>query len=231
LGSLFGVAAILAGFARIERLAPKPLVRLGILRSGSLIRANIGAMALLGTQFVSTLYMQQLRGWSAVETGLAIFPDGLLIVVLTPRLTPQLVARFGLGPVIAAGLGATAAGYALLTRIGLDTGYATVMLPAYVLVGIGNALAYGPLTVAATNGIAPDEQGLASGLVNTSFQFGGALIVAVVAAVINAVARSRASPAELLDGYRAGLLVPLIAAAIGVVATLNSSRSTTAVTT
>ena len=75
-------------------------MRLGILRSASLVRANIGAMSLFGGwfgfQFVATLYMQQLRGWSALETGLAIFPGGLLVALLAPRLTP-LIARFGVG--------------------------------------------------------------------------------------------------------------------------------------
>ena len=73
-------------------------MRLGILRSASLVRANIGAMSLIGGwfgfQFVATLYMQQLRGWSPLETGLAIFPGGLLVALLAPRLTP-LIARFG----------------------------------------------------------------------------------------------------------------------------------------
>jgi hypothetical protein len=78
LGSLAAVAVIFAAFVVRERYAAAPLVRLGILRSSSLVRANLGAMSLfggwVGFQFIATLYMQQLRGWSALETGLAIFP-------------------------------------------------------------------------------------------------------------------------------------------------------------
>ena len=78
------------------------------------------------------------------------------------------------------------------------------MLPTMVLAGLGFALAYGPLNIAATNGIAPEEQGLAGGLLNTSFQFGGALVLAIVTAVNNAYTGTDGSPEALLDGFRAG---------------------------
>jgi len=178
LGSFVTVAILLTAFVAIERRTARPLVRLGILRSASLVRANIGAMSLIGGwfgfQFVATLYMQQLRGWSPLETGLAILPGGLLVALIAPRLTP-LITRFGPGPLISAGLLSTVAAYALFLPIGLDSPYATAILPTMLLGGLGFALAYGPLNIAATNGIAPEEQGLAGGLLNTSFQFGGAL--------------------------------------------------------
>lgn len=224
LGSLAGVAIILAGFVAIELRSKAPLVRLGILRSGSLLRANIGAMSLTGSwfgfQFIATLYLQDLRGWSALETGLAIFPGGLIVVLLAPRVTPRLVERFGVSPVILAGLVSTAVAYALFLPIGLESNYYTAMLPTFVLGGLGFALAYGPLNIAATNGIRPDEQGLAGGLVNTSFQFGGALVLAIVSAVISANTGSDGSPGSVLDGYRAALIVPLIvtAASAGAIA-------------
>ena len=92
LASFAAAAAILAAFVAHERRTPAPLVRLGILRSGPLVRANLGAMSLIGGwfgfQFIATLYMQQLRGWSALETGLAIFPGGLLVALLAPRIAP-----------------------------------------------------------------------------------------------------------------------------------------------
>jgi sugar phosphate permease len=138
--------------------------------------------------------------------------------VLAPRLTPRLVEAFGLDRVILAGLGAAVAGYALFLRIGLDSAYATVVLPTIVLIGVAMTLAYGPLAVAATARIAPHEQGLASGLVNTSFQFGGALTVALVTAVSDAHTPAGGSPAAVLDGYRAALLVPLAVAVLGVAA-------------
>jgi len=217
-GSLAGTTAILAIFVAIERRAAAPLVRLGILRSGSLLRANIGALALQGSwfgfQFIATLYMQQLRGWSAIEAGLAVLPGGLMVALLAPRIAAPLVERFGTARVVGTGLVSTAVGYALFLPIGLDSSYAPAMLPTFLLAGLGFALAYGPLTMAATNGVVPEEQGLASGLVATSFQFGGALVLAVVTAVNNA-AGSEGSAQGLLDGFRAALIVPLIAALVG----------------
>jgi hypothetical protein len=223
IGSFATVAAILASFVVIERRTAVPLVRLGILRSASLVQANLGAMMLVGGwfgfQFIATLYMQQLRGWSPLQTGFAIFPGGLLVALLAPRIAP-LVMRFGIRRLITAGLASTAIGYALFyLRIGLDSGYAAAMLPTFVFAGLGFALAYGPLNIAATNGVAPEEQGLASGLVNTSFQFGGALVLAVVTAVNNAASGANGSPQALLDGFQAAIVVSVIAALLGVVVT------------
>ena len=223
--SLAVAALILAAFVAREQRAKQPLVRLGILRSGSLVRANLGAMSLIGGwfgfQFIATLYMQQLRGWSALETGLAIFPGGFLVALLSPRIAP-LVMRFGVTRLIAAGLLSTVGAYALFLPIGLDSSYVTAMLPTFVLAGLGFALAYGPLNIAATNDVAPEEQGLAAGLVNTSFQFGGALVLAVVTAVN--VANTGSSPEALLDGFQAAVVVSLIAAILGVVATVTRRR-------
>jgi len=221
LASFALAGALLATFVGIERRTAAPLVRLGILRSGSLVRANLGAMSLIGGwfgfQFMLTLYLQQARGWSSIETGLAIFPAGFLVAVLAPRVAP-LIARFGVTRLIVVGLASTAVGYGLFLPIGLDSGYVTAMLPTFLLGGLGFGLAYGPLNVAATNGIAPEEQGLAGGLLNTSFQFGGALVLAIVTAVFNATAGSDASAQGLLDGFHAALLVSLTAAVLGVIA-------------
>jgi EmrB/QacA subfamily drug resistance transporter len=227
LASFTAAAAILAAFVVHEQRTPAPLVRLGILRSSSLVRANFGAMALIGGwfgfQFIATLYMQQLRGWSALETGLAIFPGGLLVALLAPRMAP-LIERYGTTRLIGAGLASTAAGYALFLPIGLDSGYPAEMLPTFLLGGLGFALAYGPLNVAATNGVAPEEQGLAGGLVNTSFQFGGALVLALVTAVNNAAAGPGGSPDAVLDGFHAAIIVSVVAGVLGVVATTFRRR-------
>jgi hypothetical protein len=187
LGGLAIAAAIMATFVAIERRTEQPLVRLGILRSSSLVRANIGAMALIGSwfgfQFMLTLYLQQARDWTALETGLALFPAGILVATLAPRVAP-LVMRFGVTRVIAAGL--------------------------------------------ATNGIAPQEQGLAGGLVNTSFQFGGALVLAIVTAVANANGASEGSAQGLLDGFHAAIWVSLAVAALGFLAAVLPTRRTSA---
>ncbi|MFL5870034.1 MAG: MFS transporter [Solirubrobacterales bacterium] len=221
LGGLAVAAAILAAFVVHEQRSQAPLVRLGILRSGSLVRANVGAMALIGAwfgfQFIVTLYLQQLRGWSALETGLAIFPGGFLVAVLSPRVAP-LIERFGAIRLAGFGIASTAVGYALFLPIGLDSNYAAAMLPTFIFAGLGFALAYGPLNVAATNGIAPEEQGLAGGLVNTSFQFGGALVLAIVAAVNNANVGADGSPQAILDGFHAALIVSVVVAVLGAAA-------------
>jgi predicted MFS family arabinose efflux permease len=220
IGSLVAVAVILAAFVAIERRTAAPLVRLGILRSASLVQANLAAMMLIGGwfgfQFIATLYMQQLRGWSPLETGLAIFPGGFLVAVLAPRIAP-LVARFGVRRLITAGLASTAIGYTLFLPIGLDSGYVAAILPTMIFAGFGFALAYGPLNIAATNGVAANEQGLASGLVNTSFQFGGALVLAIVTAVNNANTVADGTAQGLLDGFQAAVVVSVIAAGLGVV--------------
>jgi EmrB/QacA subfamily drug resistance transporter len=233
LGGLALAAAILTAFVLHEQRASEPLVRLGILRSRSLVRANIGAMALIGAwfgfQFIVTLYLQQLRGWSALETGLAIFPGGLLVAILSPRVAP-LIERFGAIRLAAFGLASTAIGYLLFLPIGLDSSYALAMLPTFIFAGLGFALAYGPLNVAATNGVAPHEQGLAGGLVNTSFQFGGALVLAIVTAVNAANVGSGGGAQAVLDGFHAAIIVSVIVAVIGAAAVAFQRRAPEIVT-
>jgi len=105
LGSFAAVAVLLAAFIRQEQRTPAPLIRLGILRSSTLVRANVAAIVLagwIGFQFVVTLYMQQLRGWSSLETGLAIFPTGLIVVLLSPRIA-SLIGRVSVSKLAAAG--------------------------------------------------------------------------------------------------------------------------------
>jgi MFS family permease len=143
---------------------------------------------------------------------------------MAPRMAP-LVERFGVTRLIGAGLASAGLGYALFLPIGLDSGYPTAMLPTFLLTGLGFGLAYGPLNIAATNGVAPEEQGLAGGLVNTSFQFGGALVLAVVTAVNSANAGSGGSAEALLDGFHAAILVSLIAAVLGVAAVALRRRA------
>ena len=100
------------------------------------------------------------------------------------------------------------------------------MLPTFLLAGIGFALAFGPLNIAGTNGVAPEEQGLAGGLLNTSFQFGGALVLAVATAVNNAYAGSGGTAEDTLQGFHAAIVVSVIAASLGVVAMAWRSRAT-----
>ncbi|MFE7582440.1 MFS transporter [Streptomyces gardneri] len=205
-------------FVAIERRSASPLVRLGIFRSGSLVRANLAGMlfaaGFFGFQFIAVLYLQELRGWSTLQTSFALIVIGV-DAILSPTLTPRLVARFGNARVIFGGLLLAALSYALFLPIGADWTY-WAMFPSLIILGLAFSLAYGPLTILATDGVAEEEQGVAGGLLYTSFQFGAALGLSSVAAV-NIAATDGTSPAALLDGYRAALVVPLVAALVAAV--------------
>lgn len=212
---------LLATFVIIERRVAKPLIRFGILRSAALLRANLAAILLVGSfvgfQFIAVLYLQELRNWSELETGLALMVIGI-DSVLAPTLTPWLVNRFGNGRVVFGGFAFAVAAYALFLPLHDDWSYAA-MLPTFLLLGLAFSLAYGPLTIAATAGVSEQEQGLASGVLTTSFQFGSALGLAVVTAVLAAADQLTA------DGFRDALTVPLIAAGLGLLVTLDRRRT------
>ncbi|MDX2559384.1 MFS transporter [Streptomyces sp. TX20-6-3] len=205
--------ALFLVFVAVERRASSPLVRLGIFRNASLVRADLAgllfAAGFFGFQFIAVLYLRELRGWSTLETSFALVVIGV-DAILSPTVTPRLVARFGNAGVIFGGLLLAALSYALFLPVGADWTY-LAMFPSLVLLGLAFSLAYGPLTIVATDGIAEEEQGVAGGLLYTSFQFGAALGLSAVAAV-NIAATDGTSPTALLDGYRAALVVPLVAA-------------------
>jgi MFS family permease len=221
----FAIAlALLAAFVAIEQRASAPLVRLGILRSAPLVRANLGMMTLFGAyvgfQFVVTLYLQAMNGWSAVETALAFLPAGILVAVGSPRLGP-LVDRYGPARVIAVGATSSLVGYVLALRLDTLPDYAGVLLPTVLLIGIGFMFLFPTLNIQATAGVADHEQGLASGLVQTSFQVGGAIGLAIVTAVVAAQAGGSTDPSTLLDAYRAAIGVAVVVAAIGMVVAVS----------
>ncbi|MDG4861571.1 MFS transporter [Streptomyces sp. T-3] len=225
--------AALAAFIAVERRSTAPLVRLGIFRSGALVRANLAgllfAAGFFGFQFLVVLYLQELRDWSTLQTSFAMIVIGI-DAILSPVLVPRLVTRFGNARLILAGLLVTTLSYALFLRVGADWTY-LAMLPSLLLLGIAFALTYGPLTIVATEGVKEEEQGLAGGLLYTSFQFGAALGLSA-AATVNVAATASNSPAALLDGYRAALWVPLVAALLAAlvggfgVRSRRSARST-----
>ncbi|HET9422199.1 MAG TPA: MFS transporter [Nocardioides sp.] len=219
-------ALLLALFVRHERRSPAPLVRLGIFRHAGLARTNLAGLlymgAFFGFQFLVTLYLQDLRGWSPLETGLTFAIMGIDLV-LAPLLTPTLVRRFGNVPVMVAGFVTATLAFVLFLRIDDDWGYLQ-MLPMLVLVGIAFALAYGPLTLAATEGVDEAEQGLAGGLLYTSFQFGAALGLALVTIVL--VGDGSGTPS--VGDYRVALLVPAVMALAAALAVVPVRRRSTA---
>ena len=218
-------AALFSAFIAIELRVAHPLVRLGILRSPVIAGANLAGMTVFacyfGFQFMTTLYMQQLLGWSALETALAFLPAGLLVAFGAPRMGP-LATRFGTAPLITGGLLSFVVGYALFIPIDASPTYTTAILPTILLLGLGFALTYPAVNMAATSGIADHEQGLASGLVSTSFQLGGALGLAIVTAVITAGSTGASDPSSLLDDFRPGLAVVTGLAVLGLTSVLGA---------
>ncbi len=213
---------LLLVFVRIERRSAAPLVRFGILRNSLLVRTNIAGLlymaAFFGFQLVLTLYLQDLRGWSPLETGLTFAVMGIDLV-LAPLLTPRLVRRWGNVPVMIAGFVAATLAYGFFLRLSDDWGYFD-LLPMLLLVGVAFALAYGPLTLAATEGVAESEQGLAGGLLLTGFQFGAALGLALVTIVLV----GDGSGGVTVEDYRRALLVPVVLALSAVVVFVGTSR-------
>lgn len=179
--------ALAAAFIAIESRHSQPLLRLGILRSASLVHANLAAAAMYGGyaafQFVVTLYVQDSLGWTPIGMALAFLPGGLIVLASAPRIH-VLIARFSTPVVILGGFLAFVTGYALFLRVTPGMPYVEFMLPTMLLIGIGFALSFAALNAQATNGIADHEQGLASGLLNTSLQVGGAVLLAVITAIL-----------------------------------------------
>jgi MFS family permease len=215
-----GGLVLLALFVAVERRGSAPLVRLGILRSAVLVRANVGVLlffgAFLGFQFLLTLYLQEVRGFSPLQTGLALLAAGVDVLV-APVLTPRLVRRFGINRVIFGGFLLATASYALFVPA-LDWSYA-VMLPLLLLTGLAFALALSTLTIAATDGVADAEQGLASGLFYTSSQFGGALGLSLATAALGLAGAAGSGAGAVADtaDYRLALLAPALLVVIGAV--------------
>jgi MFS family permease len=212
---------LLAAFIAIERRTKHPLVRLGILSHGHIVRANLGAMATAGSyfgfQFIGTLYFQSVLGWSALETALAFLPAGLLVAFGSTRVGP-LVNRFGTAPLMAIAFLSFAAGYALFLRTNLNPNYITLILPTMVLIGIGFALGFPSFNMQGTTGVADHEQGLASGLINTSFQVGGALTLAIVSAIVG---DDGADGAQFLHDSHTAVGVVTGVAALGLISALS----------
>jgi MFS family permease len=154
---------------------------------------------------------------------LAFLPAGLIVAFGAPRVG-ALADRIGTQRVILLGALAFVIGYALFLRIGDDSSYILVMLPTMLLIGVGFALCFPSLNIQATAGVANEEQGLASGLVSTSFQVGGAVVLAVVSAVVTSQTGSATDSASLLDGYRPALGVVTLVAVLGLAVALSGVR-------
>lgn len=219
-------AALLAAFVVIELRGAHPLVRLGILRSSSLARANVGMSvffgAYVGFQFVVTLYLQHVLQWSALQTALGFLPAAAIVTFGSARMA-RLIPRIGTARSIVAGLSMHVAAYALFLATARDHPYAVGVLPSMILIGIGVTLVYVPFQIEGTSGIPDHEQGLAGGLLNTSTQVGGAVGLAIVTAVLTAGHHGKSGPDALLAGFTPALITVTVLAAIGLLAALSGT--------
>ncbi|WP_460368534.1 MFS transporter, partial [Actinocorallia lasiicapitis] len=182
-----GAALLLAGFLAAQRVLPNALMPPAIWRAPDLAAANI-AMALLGAAWIPmwyflNLYLQQGLGFGAFESGAALLPMTGLMMLLMVGVTGRLIGRFGAKRLIVVGLGLPVAGLALLASADADGRYVTDVLPGSLVSAVGMALVFIPAMISAMSGARPQEAGLASGIVNVTYQFGSALGLAVATAL------------------------------------------------
>jgi EmrB/QacA subfamily drug resistance transporter len=231
--SFFAASLVmLVGFLAWEQRHPEPLMRLGILRIKTVSGANVAGF-IMGTATFSlflmlTLYMQQVLGYSPMRTGV-----GYLAVagtaIFTSAVAAQLVTRIGVKPVLAIGMTSLTGGLVYFTQVSVGGSYLADLLPGFLLIAVGLGFSFVPISIAALAGIQPAEAGLASGLINTSQQIGGALGIAA----LSTIATSRTSDAlaggatrtqALVDGFHGAFFAGVILAAIGIVAALTLIR-------
>jgi EmrB/QacA subfamily drug resistance transporter len=187
LGLLAGAALLLAAFVLVQRARRDPLVPLGIFRVPNLSAGN-AAMALLGASWVPlwfflNLYLQQVLGYGALESGLALLPLTLAIMVGMVGVAGRVAGRFGPKPTLVAGQSLLALSLVLLALAPAEGGYLVHVLPATLITALGVAFSFVPATAVGTSGARPEEAGLASGLINTSYRVGSALGLAALTAV------------------------------------------------
>ena len=231
IGLLSGAAALIAAFVAIELRSRSPLLPLRIFRSRTLSASN-AAMAIVGAVafsefFVLTLYLQDVLHYSAVQTGVA-FVAFALTVVVTSNVAQVVVGRAGIRATLTAGLVMAAVSVALLTRLPVDGHYFWDIFPAFVLGGAGMGFSFVPITIGSLTGVERADAGVASGLVNTSRQIGGAIGVATISTIAataasgyaHAHALSVASAPATVDGFQASfdVLGGLLVAGILIVA-------------
>jgi EmrB/QacA subfamily drug resistance transporter len=228
LGLLGAAAALLGLFLIIEARVRSPLVPLGLFRLRNIAVSNIvgvlWAAAMFAWFFLSALYLQLVLGYTPLQVGLAFLPANLIMALFSLGLSARLVMRYGIRLPLATGLALAALGLILFARAPVDGSFAIDVLPSMILLGIGAGMAFNPVLLAAMSDVSPNEAGLASGIVNTSFMMGGALGLAVLASLAASRTDTLLSSGEshlaaLTGGYHlaflAGGIFALSAAALG----------------
>ena len=224
IGLLAGAAGLIGAFLVIEQRSPWPLLPLRIFRLPTLVGANV-AMAIVGAVsfaefFILTLYLQDVLRYSAVETGVA-FAGFALTVVVVSNIAQIIVGRFGIRPTLIAGLVISTISVGMLIGLPVDGHYFPDLFPAFVLGGAGMGLTFVPVTIASVSGVDRTDAGIASGLVNTSRQIGGAIGIAAISAIAATATRNYSgdggSVAALDHGFRVAMVVLAGLLVVGVV--------------
>ncbi|NUO60862.1 MAG: MFS transporter [Hamadaea sp.] len=220
LGQLIASVALIAGFLLLQRLVRAPLMPLRIWRTPGLAAANV-SMALLGAAWIPmwyflNLYIQQVLGFGSFASGAALLPMTALIMIGMIGITGRLLMRFGARPLVVTGLLVLAAGLGLLALADPQGSFVADVLPGSLVAAAGMALAFIPATMTAIGGVAPAEGGLASGIVNTTYQVGSALGLAAMTAVAVANGAGQTTdPVELTSGYTTAFTVTAAVALAG----------------
>jgi EmrB/QacA subfamily drug resistance transporter len=227
--AFFGVSlTLLAAFVAWELRHPEPLMRFGILQIRTVSGANVAGFimgtALFAMFLMLTLYMQQVLGYSAMKTGVAYLAVAGTAIV-TSGVAAQLVTRVGVKPVLVIGMTTLTAGLVYFTQVSVGGSYLGDLLPGFLLIAVGIGFSFVPISIAALAGVQAAEAGLASGLINTSQQIGGALGIAALSTIAtsrtgDAVASGTALPSALVEGFQGAFLAGVGIAAIGIVAAL-----------
>jgi len=228
IGFFTAAVALLVGFVVREARTRDPLMPLSIFRLRTLVGANIAGL-ILGTVLFSmflmlTLYMQQVLGYSPLRTGVSYLAVAGSAIVWS-ALAAQLVTRVGVKRVLVVGMAFLMVGLAYFTQVSVGGSYAGDLLPGFLIIAVGMGFSFVPISIAALAGVKPSEAGLASGLINTSQQVGGALGIAALSAVATSTTTDRiaaggAKAAALTDGFQAAFIGGTAVAIVGVVVAL-----------
>jgi EmrB/QacA subfamily drug resistance transporter len=228
IGTLVASAILLAAFVVIERRSRAPLVPFSIFRIRTITGANVVGLlvgaSLFSMFFFISLYMQQVLGYSPIHAGLSYLPLAISII-LSAGIASTLVTRVGFKPILAAGMALIAIGLIWFSQISVHGSFLADILGPSLFAAVGLGFAFVPVTIAAVSGVADREQGLASGLINTSQQVGGALGLAILAAIANGIINGSHDPVKLTEGFQAAFLVGAAFAILGLIATLLLIRS------
>jgi EmrB/QacA subfamily drug resistance transporter len=228
IGLLAGSAVLMTVFLGLESRVRSPLMPLRLFRLRSVATSNVvgvlWAAAMFAWFFLSALYLQRVLHYTPLKVGLAFLPANVIMGAFSVGLSARLVMRFGIRLPLAAGLGLAAVGLLLFVRVPVHGSFAVDVLPSMILLGFGAGMAFNPVLMAAMSEVAPEESGLASGVVNTAFMMGGALGLAVLASIAASrtdtlLASGDSQLAALTGGYHLAFLVGAVfalgAAAVG----------------